>query len=117
MKLGWLGGGIDRGHVGGCCKPNWGDLVRGITFCVRFPNQHPLVCCVCPVFACVWGPKSRHTHAHTAQILCFRFKICRGGGIRLKRNCLVVVFRVGVAIQGERLCTPSVGLVPHLAVG
>ena len=54
VKLGWLGGGIDRGDVGGCCKPNRGCLVRGITFCVRFPNQHPLFFCFFVNFGLNW---------------------------------------------------------------
>ena len=37
VKLGWLGGGIDRGDVGGYCKTNRGVFVHRITFCVCFP--------------------------------------------------------------------------------
>ena len=42
VKLGWLGGGIDRGDVGGYCKTNRGVFVHRITFCVCFPAPAPL---------------------------------------------------------------------------
>jgi hypothetical protein len=40
-KIGALRGGLERGDVGACCKPNRGRLVRGITFCVCCAPPNP----------------------------------------------------------------------------
>ncbi len=45
VKLGWLGGGIERRDVGGCCKPKGGNSVRRITFCVCFCPSPPCFLC------------------------------------------------------------------------
>jgi len=58
VKTGWWRGGVDRGHVGSCCKPNRGHLIRGITFCVTFPNQHPLVFLLFCQFGCMLGEEN-----------------------------------------------------------
>lgn len=42
-KIGWQRGGVDRGDVGACCKPNRGKVVRGITFCVCFAPLNPMI--------------------------------------------------------------------------
>ena len=86
MKLGWLGGGIDRGHVGGCCKPNRGNLIRRITFCVSFPNQHPLFFCFFANLGVCWDRITPAGVAATEQILggvyltCVASLSCRFGG-------------------------------------
>ncbi len=68
MKVGWLGGGIDRGHVVGCCQPNLGDFVRGISFCVCFPNQHPLFFCFFANLGLIWERRTAEGVAATEQI-------------------------------------------------
>ena len=76
LKLGWLGGGIDRGDVGGCCKPNRGCLIRRITFCVRFPNQHPLFFCFFANLGLCWERRTAEKVAATEQILGGVFLTC-----------------------------------------
>ncbi len=72
------GGVVDRGHVGSYCKPNRGHLIRGITFCVTFPNQHPLFFCF---FANLGVCRERRTPdcvAATEQILGGVYLTCVG---------------------------------------
>ena len=67
-KLGWLGGGIDRGHVGGYCKPNWGDLVWRITFCLCFAPPGPLFFGVLADIRECCERRTLATQSNTAQI-------------------------------------------------
>jgi hypothetical protein len=46
-------GGLDRGDVRGCCKPNGGDLVWGITCCVCFAPPGSLFLVSWPIFVSV----------------------------------------------------------------
>jgi len=78
VKTGWWRGGVDRGHVGSCCKPNRGHLIRGITFCVTFPNQHPLFFCFFANLGVCWERRTPDCVAATEQILGGVYLTCVG---------------------------------------
>ena len=50
-------------------RPNGGNLVHRITFCVRFPNQHPLFFCFFANLGLCWERRTADVVAATAQIL------------------------------------------------
>jgi hypothetical protein len=73
------GGGVDRGHVGACCKPNRGNLIRRITVCVSFPNQHPLFFCLFANLGLCWErrtPAAVAATESTEQILGGAYLTC-----------------------------------------
>ncbi len=68
-KIGWQRGGINRGDVEACCKPNRGNLVLRITFFVCFPNEDTLFFGFFVNLGLCWQSRTPATVAATAQIL------------------------------------------------
>ncbi len=67
-KIGWQRGGLDRGDVGACCKPNRGKCVREITFCVCFARPTPVFSLFFANFRQCCEMRSLATLKTTAQI-------------------------------------------------